>query len=529
MTDKLAIRLVLLIAAIQVLLQVNLLRGGVDYVTSSLTVDDTYYYLLSAWNAKQLGFVTFDGLHATNGVQFLWFVIIRVAAALAGSKIALLFAVMALTFVLNGLCYLMIINVGAAVRQLPLSVFLAGFWALQSLPFRIYTMGMENSLHAVVFWGVIWQAVTFFIRVETGRKPNLWGLTVFLILNVWTRLDGALLSTVVYTFCLARLAYSQRDRFKDWLAGYARPILGTVVLAGGALAIQLAAFRLMGGTLLPVSALVKTSGAARGLGRAALEKLVEVLVLGMPSFVQGRLPDLGLIVLGLGGVALVFGLWARRRAQTSELRSLLSLWLCLLVGEALYHGYIAVSGVQYIPYFAWYRSPSFIFWTLTGSLIAFAAYQLLQAFVRRPALVSWAPAGFALTAFLVAVYLFYRSVDFRSQLYVARYDAARWIAANFPPQTIFAAWNAGQLGYFSDRTFINLDGVINSADYYRRVLRGSLPLADYLAENRVSFVVDYATYGNVPGLVAVQSFPVNDGSGRSIDVWQLAPSVSSLP
>jgi hypothetical protein len=528
MTDKLAIRLVLLLAAVQVLLHANLLRGGVDYVTGSLTVDDTYYYLQTAWNAKQLGFVTFDGLHATNGVQFLWFVAIWVLAALAASKTALLFAVMAVTFVLNGLCYVMIIKIGAAVKQLPLSVFLAGCWALQSLPFRVYTMGMENSLHAVVFWGVIWQAVMFLICVVTGRRPNFWGLTAFLILNVWTRLDGALLSTVVYAFCLMRLAYSQRDRFKSSLAAYTRPILGTSVLAGGALAIQLAAFRLMGGTLLPVSALVKTSGAARGLGRAALEKLVEVLVLGMPSLVQGRLPDLGLVLLGLGGVVLVLGLWARRRGQTSEMRSLLSLWLCLLVGEALYDGYIAVSGVQYIPYFAWYRSPSFIFWTLTGSLIAFAAYERLQAFMRRPTLVSWAPASFALTAFLVAVYLFYRSVDFRSQLYAARYDAARWIAANYSPHIIFAAWNAGQLGYFSDRTFINLDGVINSADYYRRVLRGSVPLADYLAENRVGFVVDYATYTTVPGLV-VKSFPVNDGSGRSIDVWQLAPRVSSLP
>ena len=67
------------------------------------------------------------------------------------------------------------------------------------------------------------------------------------------------------------------------------------------------------------------------------------------------------------------------------------------------------------------------------------------------------------------MYLFARSINFTSTLYAARYKAALWIAENSQPDTIFAAWNTGQLGYFSNRTFINLDGVINNVDYYERV------------------------------------------------------------
>ena len=125
--------------------------------------------------------------------------------------------------------------------------------------------------------------------------------------------------------------------------------------------------------------------------------------------------------------------------------------------------------------------------------------------------------------------MFARSINFISKLYSARYNAAMWITENFPPDTIFASWNTGQLGYFSDRTFINLDGVINNVDYYERVLRGSVPLADYLVENKVDYIVDYSIYRPIPDYPVVHTFPVNDETGRSIHIWQVSPQLSLAP
>jgi hypothetical protein len=125
--------------------------------------------------------------------------------------------------------------------------------------------------------------------------------------------------------------------------------------------------------------------------------------------------------------------------------------------------------------------------------------------------------------------MFARSIDFTSKLYSARYDAALWIAKNSSPDTIFASWNAGQLGFFSNRTFINLDGVINSVDYYERVLRGSISLTEYLFENKVDFIVDYDVYDSIPDFQAVHHFPINDGSGRSIQIWKVTPHISLEP
>lgn len=520
---------VLFVAVVQFIIQMSLLTKGMEYAAISLIIDDTYYYLQTAWNAKLLGFVTFDGLHPTNGVQLLWFVIIFILALLAKSKAVLLFSALAVIFLLNALCYLIILRIGAVLKQPVLMLFMASFWALQSLPFRIYSMGMENSLHALIFWAAIWQSTEFLIRLQKQEEPNFRGLTVVLIFFVWTRLDSGLIAVVLFSFCLGMLAFAYRHNLRMLFTRYSKAIAGSIVLAGLGFVAQLTAFLLMGDSLLPVSAMVKTNGISRGLSLEAAVKLVDVVILGMPLILQGRFPALVLILLGLLGILFVVRSGARLPDHQGRLRIFLNLWACLFVGELLYHVYIAVSGVEYIEYFAWYRSPSYIFWLLTASLIALFVMDHLKLSGYSAAIRRWVPIGSSLVIFALATYMFARSVNFTSKLYSARYDAALWIAENSPPDAVFAAWNAGQLGFFSNRTFINLDGVINSVDYYERVLRGPTPLTDYLIENNVDYVVDYSTYDRIPDLPVVHVFPLDDGSGRSIQIWQVTSHFSSSP
>lgn len=528
-TFRQAALIISILAVVQFIIQMSLLTRGMEYVAVSLIIDDTYYYLQTAWNAKILGFVTFDGLHTTNGVQLLWFFIIYLLAILAKSKAVLLFTTLAVSFLLNGLCYLIILKIGAVLKQPALALFMASLWTLQSLPFRLYSMGMENSLHALVFWCVIWQGVEFLIRFQNKNKPNFWGLTVSLIFVVWTRLDSALIAAILFTFCVGMLAYPYRYNLRIFWQQHGKTIVSSSFLAGFGLIAQLTAFQLMGGSFLPVSALVKTSGTGRGLSAEAVDKFVEVFLLGLPSILQGRFSTLVLILLGIFGILLVIRTQMSNLNRPKELAAFLNLWSCLLFGEILYHIYIAVSGVQYVLYFAWYRSPSFIFWIMTASLIALFTFEQLQQLRPSWSSLRWAPVGISLLGVTIAIYLFARSINFTSTLYVARYNAALWIAENSQRDSVFAAWNTGQLGYFSDRTFINLDGVINSVDYYERVLSGSVSLTDYLSENNVDYIVDYDTYDTLPDLPVVHAFPFNDESGGSIHIWQVFPQLSATP
>lgn len=45
-----------------------------------------------------------------------------------------------------------------------------------------------------------------------------------------------------------------------------------------------------------------------------------------------------------------------------------------------------------------------------------------------------------------------------------QYGNAKWLEANTPPSAIIAAYNAGVIGYFSNRATVNLDGLINNRD-----------------------------------------------------------------
>jgi hypothetical protein len=516
------------VAFLQFIIQVGLLTRGVEYVVLSLTIDDTYYYLQTAWNTKNLGFVTFDGINTTNGVQLLWFVIIVFISMFVKTKTALLFATMAVSFAINALCYLLILKIGTILKRPNLAIFISILWLLQSLPFRIYSMGMENSLHALVLWGVIYQGTAFLIRVQNRENPNFLGLTIALILNAWTRLDSAVLSVVLYTFCLAMLAYTYRNNFRLFLEKHLKSIAVSSLLAGFGLVAQLSAFWFMANSFLPVSALVKTTGASLKFSTETVNKFIEIFILGMPAILQGRFPPLILTLLGILGILfIVIRTRLVRHRLSKELMAFLCLWSCLLVGLLLYQVYIAISGVEYRAYFIWYRSPSFIFWIITASLVChftFADSNLAERFFR---VSKWAPIGFSLVILVISIYLFSRSVNFISDLYKVRYHVALWISKNSPAETIYAAWNTGQLGFFSNRTFINLDGVINSVDYYERVLQGPVSLMQYLFDNKVDYVVDYNSYSTIQHFPVVRTFPLDDGSGRSIRIWQV-PAQSSI-
>jgi hypothetical protein len=71
-----------------------------------------------------------------------------------------------------------------------------------------------------------------------------------------------------------------------------------------------------------------------------------------------------------------------------------------------------------------------------------------------------------------------------------RLDEARHLRESYPPDTVFGAWWAGTLGYFSDRKIVNLDGVVNSGEYFRKYILGdSVPV--YLLDGPISYVADY--------------------------------------
>jgi hypothetical protein len=120
-TTRVALLAVVALATVHGGMQLWQLTQGMQYIVSHLTVDDTFYYLQTAWLTRDLGFVTFDGLHPMSGVQFAWFWSIYLLAFVAPSKSILLYLTLALCTLLNVACYAPIWRIGRVVGSTPLA------------------------------------------------------------------------------------------------------------------------------------------------------------------------------------------------------------------------------------------------------------------------------------------------------------------------------------------------------------------------------------------------------------------------
>jgi hypothetical protein len=74
-------------------------------------------------------------------------------------------------------------------------------------------------------------------------------------------------------------------------------------------------------------------------------------------------------------------------------------------------------------------------------------------------------------------------------LHNRRLPVMAWIREHLPPDARIGAWNAGQLGYFCDRTVVNLDGLANDRQFLQH-LRSGAPIRSYLAAERIDYLID---------------------------------------
>ncbi len=65
--------------------------------------------------------------------------------------------------------------------------------------------------------------------------------------------------------------------------------------------------------------------------------------------------------------------------------------------------------------------------------------------------------------------------------------AALWLRDNTPRDAVVGSWNAGIISYYSQHRVVNLDGLVNSWDFFRHE---QYDLCRYWKENRIEFIAD---------------------------------------
>ncbi len=478
--------LIAILALIQLVIPLTYIAGGDARINAFLTTDDTYYYLQTAWNAHHVGFVTFDGINATNGVQFLWFCVLYGLSLFSPTKSAFLALASTTAIVLTCAPYAIMWRLSGDTsrpREALRSGFMAmGWFLICAYQPNQYLSGLESPLHALIIWLIVLQYVRIYRRLSIGpvRSSSVLLFVVLLILNTWARLDSFGLSASFLVLLLLTIdgplhPVSPSTIFKRSLP-LSTYIAGILVIGAGTVTL-FGFFRLAGGSLMPVSALVK----GYQVDRLSLGAFYNWSLVLFPL----RIPGANLLnILGiLAMFASIWKLFGLRVSPGDREGSALRLVALALAASVLIHSIATFGMFRY--YYFWYLSATFTYWTITAALFAL---ELVEA--RAWSYRLTAAAG---TIIVVPVVCLWWLREPPNNLAATRYEVAKWIDANLEEDAVVGSFNAGQLGYFSNRSVVNLDGLINNVSYFETVLRDESPdaLAAYMDRVGIDYVADY--------------------------------------
>jgi hypothetical protein len=472
--------------------------------------DDSFYSLQIARNlATGLG-PTFDGVHLTNGFQPLYVFLLVPVFAIAGDDPVLPVHV-ALTYlsILGTLSAVVLFVLLRRYVGRALALLGAGFWLLSPTIMRHDLNGLETAQAAFFVALSIYWYVARFRGVERPSRRNVILMGVFLGLAVFSRVDALLLLPPLF------LDYFVLRRRR----GQGRAAARRLAVVGGTAFLLVLPWIVF--SLATVNHLNQDSGRASrlvhlaygsffGLGDGSewpdgpsAEFIWDHLVFSLrvfkaspPAYPVFRLLEK---VGGSGGgssgvavfsdflaLALVVGLviWAWRNARVGGENGLTELQFSLVYALGLVVAYSAV--IFGVVFFTRYYYPIYFLLTLYFIVALDRLGTRLPAVL--PALRPWIPTVLGLGLLAASGYMV------RNQLFMHRtgfpfYSAVEWIEENTDERDVVGIFQAGTIGYFSNRRVINLDGKVNpEALAYLERNR----LAEYVMREGIDYVIDNA-------------------------------------
>lgn len=419
-------------------------------------LDDSFYYLQVARNVSRGLGSTFDGIEPTNGYHPLWMFCLAPLYWIFGHSPDL--ALRAATFVAGAF------GIGALVQLRTILRRSASDWtaALALLVFswpRFFkqtTSLLETSLLLFLFLTLI--------RVENSLDLRRIGarvrLGILLGAICLTRLDSVfLLAGFALTPFVNDSALESSTRPRRPLLDRGREMAFVLVVAALIVAPYLAWNLMAFGHLQPISGAMKSSFPRPSPSISALA--------AFPEFVALLFLAAGLAVA-----------WIRGRLDPA-----LRPFGVFAFGALLQAGYSVLFMVWGVDF--WHFS---LLLPLGLAAAPVLASRVAGRFVapRRRAALEWT---LILSGVVGSALLQQYSLSLREGRWLDKTrELALWAKRELPKDAVVAATDTGVFAYYSERTTINLDGLINNYRY-RDVLRAGR-LHEYLAERGVDYILD---------------------------------------
>lgn len=475
-----------------------------------VTAEDGFYYFKIAENmARGLG-PSFDGVNRTNGYHPLWMLFLVPVFILTKQTRTALLVGSAVQAVFMGLGAV-ILHHTARLRVGRLAAALAALLWVE-FTYRIYLSGLEFSLHALCLIATAYVYLRLFAGGACDRSGPYMALGGLLALAYLARLDTILLAGVIGLWLL----------WQELRRGLAREGIRRLLAFGLPIVLVVTAYAGMNfylfGHFLTVSSLVKRNWSetllsqdpvylSHGWLAAKLHHIVWPLRhLGENWYAL----SIALGVFGGGGMWVVSLLRRRLAPGRDGVHQAMLDWtpfvlyslITFLAYTLLYH-----QGLSFAP---WY-------FVMQPWVAVMAAAQVFQRIFQttlstRQQLLGGRCRGFSLAVMLVVWFCVplmtlrglaeWRSTDRSAVNLLVLHNAAAWAKETLPADAVVGAWNAGTIGYLSERRVINLDGVVNSWDFYESERHD---LCSYWQEMGVTYLLD--VFRGKEALTAVPVYP----------------------
>ena len=465
----------------------------------SNTHDDAFYYFQIARNLAEGKFSTFDGgITRTNGYHPLWLFLIT-PFYWVFDKEAALFAIKAFEIMLVA-AGVALVAAAARLARMPWYLMFAALPMLYHIPFMI--AGMEAAA-ALFMLGLFILTACLFARSPVRWQ---WPLAAVTFALPWVRLEYIAISlAATATLCLIEWSWQERAPSASLgeRARSARSVKAVVpfLAAGAGILVYFAYNWLVFGGIVPVSAATKNFWSQAKWQQEGGYSLVQNFrdILQIPVFDNELL-----VALEVCAYLLLVWWFAHRSRSRKD-------WLLLafLVGVfSLAAGHLAKFAQTVLTIHSslgpwpWYFVPAYLMTVLIVPARCYVAIYFIRRFIgsKSQHATNILSLGIVLTG---AAFLFIKA-DFTEPfqrveaISVSTRTDDKWIKAVsnnewteavyggtqlmnlvLPEDSVVGAWDAaGGIGYFSRFPVVNLDGLVNSYDYFhaRKSADGYAPL-----------------------------------------------------
>jgi 4-amino-4-deoxy-L-arabinose transferase-like glycosyltransferase len=479
---------ILLLAIIITSLAIRLLIAWqpVQVLDEKILLDDSLYGYSTAKNLAAGSFLTYNGVDKTNGVQVLWILLITPVYILTSNIYLAINTILTIQAVIDTLIVFLIFKLAKNIFGEKAGLLASFIWAINPLIFFQTMSGIDVTLYIFL----VLASMIFYDKIKD--RPDIKNVAVlgFLLgLTFLARGDGIFLFVIIAAHMLLRGKISRPEKgllkkipifSKEFLTLAAVSLLTVLPW----LAWNYATF----GTLQQSSFLANyymNRGIIPFYDITPPTSLFENLSMAGESFLRAfgsLVHQMGVIDFftpSIGTIVLIPFLLLTAYALLKEWKKMLIPVLFSVALLIFYGGYIWGINIRYMT-------------PLMPFLVIFEAVGILK--VSKSKLILY-----TLVA-LLAVTLFSNGLTQWERGYLPWqgeiYKDAIWLSQNTPQDAIIASFASGNIIYFSNRTVIGMDGVV---DYNSINVVLQKKVYSYWKERNVTYWVEN-TYHNQTGI-----------------------------